>query len=357
MLISAMGVMMEQMGPMSVHVVSTKAPRGAPARLARRVYRQMRRDFFVASPFSLHASVPELLAGTWSVVRESLFTGDVPRAKKEIVASAVSKANECPFCIGAHQAAVRAARAEDAAIQAWAEGSNAANSEALRTLPFPASEKPEYFATIVAFHYLNRMVSAFLDSKMMPTPDFMDPMADSMATIMMGGMIRKGRKNLPGDSANIRPEYDPSLGWRPAWAEPAPYIAEAIEAWSAINEQAARTHLGVDFVEAVGVAIDAWNGGNPGLGTGWLDGVRPEVASSHREAADFALLLAMAPWMVDDDRLNAVLKSGMSKEQLLVAGAWASQRAARRAGTWVADAAQAGQPAEPADTGAAAPPA
>ena len=122
MLISAMSAMMERMGPGSVHVLSTRAPRGKPRRMARRVYRQMRRDFMVASPFMLHASVPPLLAGAWAVVRETLFTGEVARGDKEIVAWAVSEANQCPFCVGAHHAAVRAARAEDEALQAMGRG-------------------------------------------------------------------------------------------------------------------------------------------------------------------------------------------------------------------------------------------
>lgn len=355
MVITAMSAMMERMGPMSVHVVSTRAPRGGPRRLARRVYRQMRRDFFVASPFVLHASVPELLAGAWSVVRESLFTGNVPRGKKEVVASAVSVANQCPFCIGAHQAAVNSVKADDASLKTWAEASNRADAEALRNVPFPAEERAEYFGTIVAFHYLNRMVSAFLDDKLMPNPDFMDPMANSMATFMMGGMIRKGRRNDPGDSVNVRPEFDASLGWRPAWAESAPHIADAIQAWSAINEQAARQHLGDAFVDSVGGVLDAWNGGGATMGTGWLDDVRPEVEPSQREAADLALIVAMAPYMVDDDRLKSVIAAGMTKEQLLVTVAWAAQRAARRAGTWVSDAADASTETSSSSTEAAAP--
>lgn len=351
MMIGTMSAMMERMGPSSVHVLSTRAPRGTPRKLARKVYRQMRRDFFVASPFVLHASVPELLAGAWSVVRETLFTGEVDRGRKEIVASAVSVANQCPFCVGAHTAAVKAAKVQEDTLQVWAEASGSASNPALRDQPFEPSERAEFLGTIVAFHYLNRMVSAFLDEKLMPTPSFMDGMANYMAKIMMGGMIRKGRRNTPGASESVRPEYDASLGWRPEWAASAPHIADALEAWSALNEEAAREHLGADFVKIMGATLDAWNGGEVGLGYAWLDERRPNVPTSHVAAADLALLTAMAPWAVTDDRLEGAIDAGMSKEQVLVTVAWAAYRAARRVGTWVHDAASptdvAAEPVDP----------
>ena len=352
MLISAMSAMMERMGPASVHHLSTRP--GKPRKLARQVYRQMRGDFFVASPFMLHASVPPLLAATWSVVRETLFTGDVPRADKEIVAWAVSKANECPFCVGAHYAAVAAAQVENEAIQTWAEATSWANDPALQDRPFGQAEQAEYLGTTVAFHYLNRMVSVFLDDKMMPTPNFMDGMANFMAKIMMGGMIRKGQRNEPGRSLSILPEYDESLAWRPAWATEAEHIAGALAAWSAINEQTARELLDMQLIEGLTPVFQAWTGGNEGkLGTGWLDNVRPELPEELREAADLALLTAMAPYMVDRDRVKSVIKGGMSREQVLTLVAWSAHYAARRAGEWAAAAGTTA--AQPESTMVAAP--
>ena len=62
--------------------------------------RRMRKEFFVASPFVLHSPVPELLAASYVLVRETLFTGEAPRSAKEIVAWSVSEANQCPFWRG-----------------------------------------------------------------------------------------------------------------------------------------------------------------------------------------------------------------------------------------------------------------
>lgn len=330
MLIRAMSAMMERMGPMTIHHVGT-TPSGQGQALVDRVYEQMRRDFFVASPFMLHAGVPELLAGTWSLVRETLFSGQLLRSEKENIAEAVSAANACPFCVGAHHAAVVAAGGPMEAIQTWAKATHRADDPALVSPPF-TSHRAEYVGTVVAFHYLNRMVSVFLDSKMMPTPSFMDVVTAAMAKTMMGGMIEKGKRNQPGDSLPLLPDHDRALAWQPPWAEEEPHIAGALAGWSALTEGAARKHLDEALLANVAPVFDAWTGGPlPAEGLGPL---RPTVAPEHQPIVDLALLTVMAPHKVDDARTEAAMKAGLSETQVLSWVAWAAQRAARRVGTW-----------------------
>jgi hypothetical protein len=64
--------------------------------LTAQVYRQMHTDFLPAPLVALHAPIPEVQAGVWSILRETLMAGDVNRSHKEAVAATVSKANECP---------------------------------------------------------------------------------------------------------------------------------------------------------------------------------------------------------------------------------------------------------------------
>jgi hypothetical protein len=87
--------MIEELATSSVHVLKPGRPRSTKSPLAQSVYAQMRRDFMVAAPFVLHAEIPELLAAAWALVRETLLAGSVPRAQKELIAEAISKANEC----------------------------------------------------------------------------------------------------------------------------------------------------------------------------------------------------------------------------------------------------------------------
>lgn len=80
--------------------------------LVGQVYRQIKQESgVIADPFRLHAPVPELLAGIWSVTREIGTARQVPWPVKEAVAAAVSQSNACPYCVEIH-AAVAAVRVD-----------------------------------------------------------------------------------------------------------------------------------------------------------------------------------------------------------------------------------------------------
>ena len=82
----------------------------ATAALTGNVLRQVERDFGqLVCPITLHRPVPELLATSWSVLRETLVAGNVDRAAKETVASTVSRVNRCPYCVDAHVMMLEAA--------------------------------------------------------------------------------------------------------------------------------------------------------------------------------------------------------------------------------------------------------
>lgn len=326
MMIQTMGGMMEAMSAPSVRFINPPKP-GKSGGPSAAVYEQMRRDFMVASPFVLHGSVPDLLAAAWSVVRETLFCGDATRGDKEIVAWAVSDANQCPFCVGAHHAAVRASGANDAALEEWARSTNTSNVIAL-----PMSENSvEFYGTAVAFHYLNRMVSVFLPDKMMPMPDLMDGMTNRMASAMMGEMIKKGQQNQPGDSATVRPDFDESLAWSPAWADSEPHIRDALRSWSGLVEGAALRHLDAKLLAHLGKSIDTWNGSTDD------EMIEATVkAASNPGAAQLALSTVVKPWQVSAEMVQQARASGLSEDGVLVLVSWAAQRAARRVGEWIA---------------------
>src|SRR6266508_4326022 len=79
------------------------------------IYRQMQADFLPIPLLTLHSPTPEVLAGVWSILRETLLAGGVERAQKEVVAAVVSKTNECPFCVDAHRLMLEATSDYDAA--------------------------------------------------------------------------------------------------------------------------------------------------------------------------------------------------------------------------------------------------
>jgi len=88
---------------------------GSATGLTAQVYQHMQADSLPTPPLTLHSPVPEVMAGVWSITRETLGSGEVDHARKEAVAAAVSKTNECPYCVDVHTAMLHATADHDAA--------------------------------------------------------------------------------------------------------------------------------------------------------------------------------------------------------------------------------------------------
>src|SRR5438445_369067 len=150
------------------------------------VYGEVRHDFALLrdpsgnSPFLAHSPQPQLLAGVWSVLYETvLVDGAVARADKEAIAATISRVNDCPFCVGAHAllSAVAGERRDRSALiggaadaiadarrrelVAWAAATRDPASEQLARPPFSPEEAPEVIGTALLFHYVNRVVEVF----------------------------------------------------------------------------------------------------------------------------------------------------------------------------------------------------
>ena len=97
--------------------------------LVAKVYQQIERDWgFLAPPISLHSPSPEVMAASWLMMRETLLaSGRADRVLKESVASAVSEANTCPYCVEVHDATRQSIDGTyDAdAVRAWVQAAHA----------------------------------------------------------------------------------------------------------------------------------------------------------------------------------------------------------------------------------------
>jgi AhpD family alkylhydroperoxidase len=168
-----------------VRYIAAVRPRDADGLLGR-IYGEVKHDFGVLrdrdgnSPFLAHSPDPELLAGMWSVLYETILVeGAVTRADKEAIAAAVSSTNDCPFCVETHallsgvagergdrtalirgstEAIANASRRE---LVQWAAATREPGSELLRRPPFGEHDAPEIIGTALAFHYVNRVVETF----------------------------------------------------------------------------------------------------------------------------------------------------------------------------------------------------
>jgi AhpD family alkylhydroperoxidase len=317
-----------------VHAV----PPGRPTGVVNAVYIQLERDFgLLAPPVALHSPSPAVLAAVWAMLRESLIaSGLASRADKEVVASAVSVANSCPYCVEVHGMALgslghggtadaisggvreRIEDPETRALAAWAAGVPGGIAR--------PEQVPELVAVSVAFHYLNRVVNVFLGAS--PLPAAVPAPARGMVRSVLGRFLRPGAAE-PGASLGLLPEAQGNPPADLKWTDGNETIAAAFERAVAAVEEAASSVVSPRVREVVLRELASWNGASPGLSRSWAE---PQVAvlpETERPAARLALLTAMAAYQVDET-VVADFRRGQPEEHALVElVAWASLTAAR----------------------------
>jgi AhpD family alkylhydroperoxidase len=316
------------------------------------VYRQIRSNFMLAGPLTLHSPAPEVLAGAWSGFAETLLVGQVARELKEAVAAAVSRSNRCPFCVDAHAMAIEALTSRqtasavergeggsipDARLRAlveWAAATPFPDSAVLRHPPFTADEAPEIIGTAVYFHYINRMVNVFLDESPVPLPGVLRGLRGIMRSVaapMMRPVVM--RHATAGASLGLVAAAEPSEDF--AWASASSTVAVAFASFAAAVERAATVCVSRRVRTQVRAELAAWRGEDAGLGRGWVEERLGDLEGPDRPAARLALLTARASYQVDDGVIRAFRATRPADCDLIALTAWASLAAARRIGSWL----------------------
>ncbi len=315
---------------MSVRHVIPVPRRAATGRVAE-VYAQSAADFGQAA-YAMLSPAPDLHAATWALLRESDLVGQAPRAEKEVVAVAVSQANECLFCIDAHTIMLHAAGehqlAEDllhgrelsdpryAELVAWARATGTPGAPELRRPPFPTGTNgdpgvaAEYLATALSTHFSNRMFATLTDDKLIP-----GNLQRSQSVRRVGGMTyaRTVRRELaPGQSLALLTGIP--RGRVPDWAAGTPIgIAFAALRGTATAGGALLSDAGGDVLRA---AVAAWDGANPAAT--WIDQRLAGLAAADLPATRLALLAALAPHAVTDTDVTAWRATGSTSDADLV---------------------------------------
>lgn len=344
--------MFDTLAPKLIENVGTVPAAGADG-LVGRVYEQMRREFQLVPPVTLHAPNPELLAGVWGMLRETIVAGPVDRTVREVVCEAVSQINECSFCVDAHStllagaaqgptsAAIAANRPEqisDPTIRAhaqWALANRQPGADVLSRPPFSAEDAPEIIGSAVCFHYIDRMTSVFLPDAPVPLPSWLQWLRGTVIRIA-GSTV--GRRIMsvevePGGAVGSLPERAPSPEF--SWALPKPTVAAAIGRLEATVEAEGREVLPASVRNLVIERVAGWHGEEPGISRGWVETAVESLDESDRAAGRLALLVAFAPYQVDDAILQAFCKDHPSDSALLAATSWASFTATRRIAGWL----------------------
>lgn len=320
--------------------------------LTAQVYDQLQADFMPAPLVVLHSPVPDVMAGVWSMLRETLMAGDVNRSYKEAVAATVSKANECPFCIDAHTVMLRATSDDDVAnailledhdrihdpqlraLVQWMWANRGSKPDVVLPLPFSQSEVPEIIGTAVTFQYMNRMANIFLGDALLPIqlPSPLKDLTYRLYAATEGKQIVRGLS--AGESLNFLPQAQ--LPDDLSWAAGNPSVAGAFAGFARVVEEAGERVLPKIVRSLVGGQVQAWNGEAMGISRRWVEEMIAGIETEHKAAARLALLTAFASYQVDAGVIEAFQSQYPEDAQLIAAAAWSSFTAARRAGKWMA---------------------
>lgn len=324
-----------------------------PESLVGQVYTDIKHDFgVVGDPFTLHSPIPELLAGMWSVVRETEVVGQVHWSIKEAVAAAVSKINACPYCVEIHTALAAAPASQQLtdlikqgrtaaiadpslrSIVTWALTTGSPGADLLLAPPFSAQEAPELIGTAVVYHYINRMVNVFLPESLLPSL-LQGAWIRDRVWNRVGRRLARGRDQAKplGTSLRFLPEAD--LPAEMSWAKASPTIARAFAGWAALVERIGEQVLAPRVRAQVSDYLQAWNGEPAELGRAWVERAVSGLTEADQAAARLVLLTALASYQVDEKIIGAFRASHAADAQLVGAVAWASFAATRRIASWL----------------------
>jgi AhpD family alkylhydroperoxidase len=325
-------------------------PYGTAAGLTAEVYRQMQADFLPIPLLTLHSPVPEVMAGVWSILRETLLAGNVARSLKEVVAATVSKTNACPFCVDAHTSMLHATSNHDAAsailrgdydsihdprlhaLVRWVLANRTPHANGVLPPPFSHHDAPEIIGTAITFHYINRMVNVFLGDTLLPMPSALKGLTGRLVGATAGRkMVRRLQQ---GNSLKFIPQAQ--LPDDLSWAVANPAVAGAFAGFAEVVEQAGKRVVPEQVRVLVSERVQAWNGEAMGLSRRWVEDAVADVGEEYQPAARLALLTALASYQVDSSVIEAFQSQYPEDAQLVAATAWASFTAARRASVWFA---------------------
>ncbi|GAA4563831.1 carboxymuconolactone decarboxylase family protein [Micromonospora coerulea] len=278
----------------------TPAPAKAATGVTAEVYRQLRDEFLGPVPtFQALSAVPEVLAATWALMREALLAGDASRVDRELVASAVSRANRCRFCVDAHVMLLHALGEHELAevvarggtppeprhaeLVAWAEASRSPKAAGW-TSPY----RPEVTGTLLAFHFINRVVSALLDPDLLPGGLQRSPLVRSVGGRLYARTARELKE--PGRSL---PLLDAGATAAPDWAGDSPVGV----AYASLRSAAMRGgDLLGDVARQTVTATVRWEDGKfPARPADWAVDLVRDVPGTDRIGTRIALLAAFAP--------------------------------------------------------------
>ena len=332
-------------------------PRRRAAGLVAQVYEMIEDDFFINGSLTSRSKVPPLMAGIWTVGRESILVDDyLDRTTKEAMNAALSQVNDCPYCGDMLISLVHAGGKHDAASCIFAENEAHITNSTLRQrltwvksiatpgtkmdtpVPFTAEELPEAIAALMAMSDINRFSHVVMDGSPVSAPLGLQGVK-AVALRLFGGQLRATHVKplTPGRALPLLPPAP--LPADMEWASTNPRIADSLARWAGVVEHEASCVVSTEVREFVVRNLQHWDGELMPLSRSWVDSEVSVLTGQDRAIARLALVLSKAPYQVDETLVEDVLSADRCEERFIRILAWASFSGARRFAQRIAEAA------------------
>ncbi len=334
-----------------VHAVPVKQAEG----LVKRVYDMIAEDFFINGSLTSHSRVPELLAGVWVGGREAILVEDqLDRTTKEAMAATISNVNDCPYCgdmlislvhsSGDHQAASEILseneeNVHDATLRErllWVKQVATPGHKGVLQTPFTAAQLPEAIGSVMAMGHINRFSHVVMDGSPVDAPFGLQSIRS--AGLRLFGVELKPSKRQPlrpGSSLDLLPPAP--LPEDLAWAIPNPRIAEALARWAGAVEREAGEVISPEVKTVVHHSLRNWRGEVMPISRSWVDREVEGLNVADKAVARLALVVAKAPYQVDESLVTPVLGASNDEERFIRILDWSSFAGASRVARFIAD--------------------
>ena len=115
-----------------------------------------------------------------------------------------------------------------------------------------------------------------------------------------------------------------------SWARPNARVADALARWTAAVERQVKGVITKKVRRVVETSLNNWKGEQMPISRSWVDAEVDGLAGPDRDIAKLAIVLAKAPYQVDERMAEAVLGEDRGEERFIRILAWASFTGARR---------------------------
>ncbi|MBY6069522.1 hypothetical protein KUW17_22490 [Leisingera aquaemixtae] len=351
----------------TMSVKTMRYVRAVPARkatgLTKTVYDMIREDFFKNGSLTSRSKVPELMAAIWTGGRESMLVADrVDRTTKDAISAVLSQLNDCPYCEDMLISLVHAAGDHEAAGDIFARNGLSATDARLRARldwirqvatpgntgiskpPFTPEQMPEVLGTIMGMGDINRFSHVVMENSPVSSP-FGLQAAKAILLRLFGSELEVTRRLplKPGRALPLLPEAE--LPEDMNWAKPNPRVADALARWTSAVEREANQAVPPRVKQVVSQSLSVWQGEQMPLSRSWVAYEVQGLSGQERAIAELAIVLAKAPYQVDEKMAEALLDFDPDEARFIRILAWASFSGSRRVTQLIAERAQQAMPA------------